>query len=148
MTATSYTIMAIIKGFSHKGYMAGRLYVKGVTAGHGACIWVFYINLSYSPLGTVKGIGGSRFQSRLARRSMRDWVRLGDSSKSLLESVLKSLGVICPLTLLCCRGVREVYHSGQGGSTGDSRGESTGVSHGNVGNKISRGAIQFISSTE
>ena len=33
----------------YKDYVIGRLYYKGITMGHDACLWIFYINLSYLP---------------------------------------------------------------------------------------------------
>ena len=90
---------------------------------------------------TIEGVGSPGFQSRLIRGSMGDGARLGEGSKSLLDTVLKSLGIICPLAFLCCRCFWKFYHGWQGRSARNSGGEPTGVSHGDVRNKISRGTI-------
>ena len=34
----------------YKDYVIGRLYYEGITMGHNACFWIFYINLFYLPL--------------------------------------------------------------------------------------------------
>ena len=67
--------------------------------------------------------------------------RLGEGSKSLLNTILKSLGIICLLAFLCCHCIWKFYHGWQSRSARDSRGKPTCVSHGDVGNKISRGAV-------
>ena len=90
---------------------------------------------------TVKGIGSPRFRGRLMTGSMGNGTRLGEGSKSLLNTILKSLGIICPLAFLCCRCILEFYHGWQSRSARNSRGEPTGVSHGDVRNKISRSTI-------
>ena len=92
-------------------------------------------------LSTVNGIGSPGFRSRLTRGSMGNGARLGEGSKSLLDAVLKSLGIICPLAFLCCCCIWEFYHGWQGRSARNSGGEPTGVSHGDVRNKISRGTV-------
>ena len=72
---------------------------------------------------------------------MENRARLGEGSKSLLDTILKSLGIICLLAFLHCCCIWEFYHGWQGRSARNSGGEPTGVSIGDVRNKISRGTI-------
>ena len=72
---------------------------------------------------------------------MGNGARLGESSKLLLDIVLKSLGIICLLAFLCCYCIGEFYHGWQGRSARNSRGKPIGMSHGDVRNKIGRGTV-------
>ena len=72
---------------------------------------------------------------------MGNRARLSECSKSLLNTILKSLGIICPLAFLCCHCIWKFYHGWESRSARDSGGEPTCVSHSDVGNKISKGAV-------
>ena len=90
---------------------------------------------------TIKGIEIPGFQGRLTRGSLGNRARLREGSKSLLNTILKSLGIICPLAFLCYHCIWEFYYSWQGWGARNSGGEPTGVSHGNVRKKISKGTV-------
>ena len=67
--------------------------------------------------------------------------RFREGSKLLLNTVVISLGIICSLAFLRCYCIWKFYHGWQGRSTRNSRGEPTGMSYGEVRNKISRCTI-------